>query len=222
MGAVTNVFTTAVVFFAVISSSQASTCTEYQGGKSTIFGHQVHWYTCCNNCRESNPYCNGITWQGGSSEEYCGNCGENTFGGRYEKQYNCQDCDTQEGCRINANDWDWPLLCWKWANSFSGCCKKATRSKKRQEVIDVNSTSFTFCGDTICQDDESPTSCPLDCCYQVNSNCTVSGCTPTCCGESSCCLEDDDLEEDDGSRGAILHAFSFFSLLLIMLIATLI
>ena len=215
MGAVTFLLTTFVVFFAMISSSKASTCTEYQGGVSS---GGVHRYICCDNCGESNAYCDGRTWQGGSNEVYCGRCGRDSFGGTFRKRYMCQDCNTQVACATRANSGygDTPGFCWKWANSFSSCCQMAASNKKRQVVIDVNSTSFTFCGDGICQGDETPSSCPFDCCYQVNSNCTVSGCTPTCCGELNCCLE------DDGSRGDTLYAFSFFSLLLIMFVVTLI
>ena len=220
MGAVTVLLTTFVVFFVMISSSKASTCTEYQGGVSS---GGVHRYICCNNCGESNPSCDGTTFQGGSNEPYCGGCGDNSFGGTARKSYDCNDCSTQAACAARANDavfgyGDKPGLCWKWADSFSSCCEMAGNNKKRQAGIDINSTSFTFCGDGICRDDETPSSCPLDCCYQVNSDCTItSSCTPTCCGESSCCLE-----EDDGSEGATLHAFSFFSFFLIMLIVTLI
>ena len=217
MGAVTVLLTTFVVFFVMISSSKASTCTEYQGGVSS---GGVHRYICCDNCGESNPYCDGRTWQGGSKVVYCGTCGIDSFGGKFRKSYMCQDCNTQVACARKASRGlgDIKGLCWRWAHKFGECCKKALRFKKRQAVIDINSTSFIFCGDGICQDDETPTSCPFDCCYQVNSNCTVSGCTPTCCGESSCCLED-----DDGSGAATLHALSSlstFSLLLIMFFVT--
>ena len=190
MEAVTVLLTTFVVFFVMISSSKASTCTVYKGG---IF--PLHRYICCNNCGEDDTSCDGRTWQGGSNEVYCGNCGMDTFGGKAWKNFMCLNCNTQVACATRADGWfgilDIKGLCWKWASSFESCCQKAVgKNKNNLQVIDINSTSFTFCGDGICQDDETSTSCPLDCCYQVNSNCPVSGCTPTCCGESSCCLED--------------------------------
>ena len=60
----------------------ASTCNVYMGGKLVIpiYG-PVHRYTCCNNCQETNPTCDGKTYQGGSTGSYCGRCGQSTGGG---------------------------------------------------------------------------------------------------------------------------------------------
>ena len=83
-----------LITIVAISSCQASTCREYYGGKKGI-----HWYNCCDNCGESNPCCDGRTWQGGSSGAYCGTCGKNSFGGKpWSTFYNCVNCDSQEKC----------------------------------------------------------------------------------------------------------------------------
>ena len=49
---------------------------------------------------------------------------------------------------------------------------------------------MTFCGDGVCEAEETAEMCPMDCCYRVNSVCTLKEgeCTPECCGEPSCCL----------------------------------
>lgn len=191
-----------LITLVAISSCQASTCREYYGGRKV-----VHWYNCCDNCGESNPYCDGRTWQGGSSVEYCGSCGRNSFGGEPSSTiYDCVNCDTQEKCAKKVSLNNVPGLCWRWSNGFMECCKKAARySNKKQVLVDISSNNFTFCGDGICQNDETPASCPSDCCYQVNSNCTNSGCTPTCCGESSCCLN----ENTSGTASPNNLSFSF-------------
>ena len=163
----------------------SATCNAYQGGRSTIFGTQVHRYACCNNCYDLDSSCAGTTYQGGSDEDYCNHCGTSWWSGtRYLRNFNCPNCDSQSSCKSSCSHWNWPLGCWCWLNCFIGCCGRANSNGKR----DV--TQMTFCGDGVCEDGETVETCPMDCCYRVNSACTLKegGCTPECCGEPTCCL----------------------------------
>lgn len=50
------------------------------------------------------------------------------------------------------------------------------------------------CGDGLCNNNETVSSCPLDCCPTVNPLCANNSATcntPICCGDSSCCLNND-------------------------------
>ena len=49
---------------------------------------------------------------------------------------------------------------------------------------------MAFCGDGVCEERETAENCPMDCCYKVNSACTLhtGDCIPECCGEPTCCL----------------------------------
>lgn len=170
--------------FVMISVSSSSTCNEYFGGQWLI-----HWYNCCDNCDEDNPYCDGYTWQGASNVQYCGSCGETSFNGKYLKQYECVNCDVQGNCSELVKKFNYPGLCWMWSMAFRGCCKSAA-SENTQNGYDVIKTSFSFCGDRKCQTGEDPTNCPLDCCPLVNEMCSGGSsveCLPVCCSESTCC-----------------------------------
>ena len=168
----------------VLSTSLCSTCSEYFGGQ-----WYIHWYNCCDNCEDDDTYCDGYTWQGGSKVQYCGSCGENAYGGKFLKQYDCVNCYVQSNCTQLVRKYNYPGLCWKWSMAFRGCCKKAAYSNIANGY-EVTKETFTFCGDHVCQDDENPRTCPLDCCHLINANCTSSStrCVSTCCGESTCCL----------------------------------
>ncbi len=170
---------------ALLSTTLCSTCSEYFGGQ-----WYIHWYNCCDNCEDDDPYCDGFTWQGGSNVQYCGSCGENSFGGKFLKQYDCVNCDVQSNCTELVNKFNYPGLCWVWSKAFRGCCKKASYSNIASGY-EVRKGSFVFCGDRICQDEENLQNCPLDCCPMVNANCTSSSstkCLSKCCDESTCCL----------------------------------
>ena len=165
--------------------SLCSTCSEYFGGQ-----WYIHWYNCCNNCDEDSTYCDGWTWQGGSKVQYCGSCGENSFSrGKLLRQYECVSCDVQTNCTELIRKFNYPGLCWRWSMAFRGCCKKAANSEI-QDGYQIRKEVFTFCGDGVCQEDESTATCPLDCCHLTNENCspTDTSCSPTCCGDSKCCL----------------------------------
>ena len=166
----------------------ASTCNVYMGGKLVIpiYG-PLHRYTCCNNCQETNPTCDGKTYQGGSTDSYCGRCGQSTGGGELKtSNVQCINCVTQDDCASMASFYNFPGGCWKWASVFVGCCQGAARNARKRQPLQLR--EMEFCGDSTCQSDESPTTCPVDCCYQVNSTCVASNrCTPSCCAESTCC-----------------------------------
>ena len=92
----------------------------YMGGVS-----RVHHWACCNNCEDPNSNeCGDKTWQGGSSEDYCGKCGQNTAGGEPKYSFNCGGCTTQKSCKkiCNSRGLDIIGLCWKWMDCFKECC----------------------------------------------------------------------------------------------------
>lgn len=182
-------------------------CTGYYTGGKKIF--RVHHWACCNNCNDQEPNtCDRITWQGGSTGSYCGQCGANTGGGREKYFFNCGNCDSQRTCADMCDDQHWyitkPGYCWKWLDCFKGCCIEMNTQphrKKRQTIM-------TFCGDGNCTGSETPTSCPIDCCYQVNSTCSTTECTPSCCQTPHCCAAVGEVQEEQGNGAAAGTYFS--------------
>ena len=164
--------------------------THYRGGESS-----VHHYTCCNNCYgTTSPTCDKMTYQGGSTESYCGHCGKPTGGGLWKWYFNCVNCTVQSYCESYCNKKvsTRPGFCWKWADCFKGCCIKASKHNNSLNGKDFNlvfDDELGFCGDGVCQGIESPSNCPSDCCYKINnSTCPAIGCSPSCCQDSKCCL----------------------------------
>jgi len=195
-------------------------CTGYyMGGTSGISGHGVHHWACCNNCNDPTPNtCEATTWQGGSSISYCGPCGQNTGGGQVEYYFNCGNCDDQRYCSNFCDDLglDIILLCWRWLECFRGCClNKATQPRNKRDI-----SEHSFCGDTICSGNETPSSCPADCCYQVNSNNCTSGssCSPQCCLAPNCCLNEENNDSGNNQAVAIGVPIGVGILLLIVII----
>lgn len=184
--------------------NQPSFCTtHYLGGSS-----KVHQYSCCNNCHKettyplsSNKVCEGVTYQGGSSGSYCGQCGQALGGGRLKWFFNCVNCSIQNQCEALCNK-KVPTMagfCWKWASCFKGCCTNQMVSHHHGEheqllIKELNlvlqSGEERFCGDTICQAQESHINCPGDCCYKVNNaTCpSTAKCLPSCCEQTNCCM----------------------------------
>ncbi len=161
-------------------------CTGYYvGGKSG-----VHHWACCNNCNDPANSCDAATWQGGSTIRYCDACGTNTGGGRVKYYFNCGGCNEQRGCEeyCTNSHFDHLGLCWRWLDCFKGCCLQETEQPSRNKR-QIGTTPF--CGDGTCSGEESPTTCPSDCCYKMNSACASNSniCAHECCGHSSCCLE---------------------------------
>ena len=156
-------------------------CTaRYRGGDSF-----VHHYVCCNNCNNTDTTCDGATYQGGSDGDYCGHCGKPLGGGLTKWYFNCHNCGIQHHCKLKCNELvsTLPGLCWKWVNCFKGCCENSSPDPL------LTATDQGFCGDMVCQENETVASCPSDCCYQVNDKCLNGGeCSPPCCQETSCCL----------------------------------
>ena len=69
------------------------------------------------------------------------------------------------------------------------------RHKRQANVM------ITFCGDGNCtaSKGETPSSCPIDCCYKVNSTCSniLTQCTPSCCQNPSCCAQSEASESGE-------------------------
>ena len=162
-------------------------CTGYYTGG--ISG--VHHWACCNNCNDPTPNtCDGDEWQGGSSENYCGECGQNLGGGRDKYYFNCGSCDEQRECKEYCSGpiRNLPGLCWRWLDCFKSCCLARTSTRSKRAITDM-----LFCGDGTCSEGESPDTCPSDCCYQVNEICSKNNtniCDFECCESPTCCLEE--------------------------------
>ena len=185
----------------------SATCEAYQGGTSTFFGLEPHRYICCDNCNDWDTSCNGQTYQGGSSESYCSSCGETSLSGsKYLSSFDCPNCASQSSCDFSCEDYDWPGGCWLWILCFKRCCRDAFFTGKR----DIK--GMKFCGDSICEEGETAESCPMDCCYKVNSACTIKKgeCTPECCGAPTCCLGDPGNHNIDSESSSGLNFPSIF------------
>ena len=175
-----------------------SYCTQWDHGGTS----GIHFYSCCNNCNDNDPSCDRQTYQGGgSTEDYCGQCGNNSplGGGRITYRYNCVSCTQQNECKRKCNDlWfglteTLPGLCPKWLGCFRGCCLQAAAEKENLNSCSKRAPSQKmeisgFCGDYKCQNGEDNTTCPIDCCPQVNPECDDPSCVPDCCLKSQCCL----------------------------------
>lgn len=163
----------------------AAVCTRYQGGISTFFGREVHRYACCNNCGDSDTSCDSQTYHGGSNQDYCGSCGSSSWPSSSRMgSFSCEGCSEQNSCDSNCWYWDWPLGCWCWVNCFQRCCARAYSRGKRSIA------EMEFCGNGVCSEEETVANCPMDCCQQINTACTLrkGECIPECCGEPSCCM----------------------------------
>ena len=196
MAPVTRTTLLVLIAFQYFDASDASAlCTKYMGGMSTVLGFEVHYFACCDNSQDADSSCTGMTWQGGSSESYCGSRGDNTWPGADVKyRFICSGCSAQSYAASTCARWDYPGICWKWLNCFENNCNS---NRKRQSQSD-------FCGNSVCDSGESPDNCPLDCCGTVNAMCADSGCTPECCSTATCC--------NDGNVGngdTVLHHSQF-------------
>lgn len=178
-----------------------SYCTQFDHGGTS----GIHFYTCCNNCNESDTdsSCDGETYQGGGSggARYCGNCGQNSQlgGGRITYRFNCVSCNQQRACERKCNDEFFglteitPGLCPRWSGCFRGCCVKAeqlanNRNRGKRQTQNTAIDVGDFCGDFICQRDENYKTCPADCCPLVNpTNCSTNSCNTDCCYHPKCC-----------------------------------
>lgn len=159
-------------------------CSAYQFGGTS----RVHFYSCCNNCDEgSPPSCDGVTYQGASTENYCGPCGKPRNGRPVRRNYlfgprqrKTAGCAAQTACVERCKAFDlFPGTCWMWTSCFSKCVRKSTKQ---------NGQANEFCGDGLCTQNENSTTCPIDCCGHVDPECVLQEgkCLPTRCGFPSC------------------------------------
>ena len=170
-------------------------CTGYQD-------QNLHW-ACCTDYTNEDMECNTRTWSWPSGSLNKCSVPEGSRPAPVIKyNFNCGDCDCQKACHSSCNTKIGMLLagkssdsCGEWLDCFRGCCLEADKqnrernpSRKRQDTapnLDV------FCGDNVCNSTESSTSCPEDCCQNVNSQvCTPKAnvCLLECCSESNCCI----------------------------------
>ena len=189
-------------------ASQPAFCTGYYTGGTS----NVHHWACCDNCDDPTNTCDRTTWQGGSSESYCSSCGVNTGGGRVKYYFNCGSCSQQGECEDYCSGpiRNLPGLCWQWLDCFKGCCLARAQQPRNKRQIET----MTFCGDGTCSSNETPTTCPIDCCYQVNPDCSknhTSICENNCCGDPSCCRT-----EEGNTAKAISATTSYMAILAIL------
>ena len=196
--------------------NQPSYCTQYDHGGTS----NIHFYTCCNNCDDSDTSCRGNTYQGGGSTgAYCGDCGLNSplGGGRITYRFNCVSCAQQRACETRCDKEflgltsSIPGLCPRWSGCFRGCCQEAERQAKRRKRQSQDNSILVedFCGDFTCQSGEDHTNCPIDCCPVVNpSECSPNDCNPDCCLEPRCCII--------GNNINVLHASCYLIYMLVL------
>ena len=160
-------------------------CIGYYLGEDT---GQNEWACCA-----ESTCCMSHTWQytttNPSDNRKCDTNGRNTVGSARIKYYfSCgtdldSDCSLKWGCEMKCNKGSSVFTINKdqtWLNCFKDCCLKNVPRRKREDGT---------CGDGTCSGNETPTSCPVDCCQQVNSACIRYGneCRPQCCQEAKCC-----------------------------------
>ena len=123
--------------------------------------------------------------------------------------YYCKNSSKQEQCEQICNQDE--ISCWKQLECFKGCCVDHAAGRKR---------SLTFCGDGSCNGSEHPHSCPIDCCYQINSTCVndIGVCTPTCCRTQQCCLESD----PDGLNGGKITYYYYIVVFFVAVVSVII
>eukprot|EP00058_Branchiostoma_floridae_P027173 XP_002612664.1 hypothetical protein BRAFLDRAFT_78705 [Branchiostoma floridae] len=177
---------------------------------------KVHFYVCCNNCNEQggNPTCDRTTYQGASSGQYCGHCGADEGNGKWDLNYfRCGGCAGQSQVEDKCNKkypWVFPGTCWVWSSCFQHRCKKLAQLKARGS-LDADEESF--CGDGRCGPDETPATCPYDCCPERNpATCgrTNGTCPPACCDQPGCCVTSGS-PNMEGGRAAVLAAISLLA-----------
>lgn len=202
-------------------SNLPSYCTQYDHGGTS----GIHYYTCCNNCKDADKTCSGATYQGGgSSDQYCGSCGTNSElgGGRITYRFNCGSCTAQTMCEQICDKKFLGVLanvrgfCPRWSGCFRGCCLKHVQMQTDPQPLVVTidahklTDDFEFCGDFECQDGEDYMNCPVDCCPIADPvYCTVNEtlpCNRDCCVFPGCCslnltAENSGDSENSGNSG---------------------
>ncbi|XP_021368447.1 uncharacterized protein LOC110460063 [Mizuhopecten yessoensis] len=132
---------------------------------------RLHWYSCCNNCKNDvNSTCPS-TYQSASKEQYCDKCGRDTKKGNGKPRsdgqpFNCGGCKGQANVDKKCRSW-WkkiPGFCW----AYSLCFKQQCEGK------------YKNCGNRVCDVGETKENCPIDCCDLKNN---------PCCGEPGCCAK---------------------------------
>ena len=186
-------------------------CQTFGGAHFNSCGGEtgVHSFICCNNI---NQKCNGETYQMASEGQYCGVGGETVDGpnfyaacrkrkwwrnGRKFNPFACGGCDGQEYAKKKClKKWkylNFPGGCWTFSDCMENLCRKLHKRRRLSPIDAFNNSNITsFCGDTVCDADESSQSCPIDCCGNVSTKCKIkrnngSTCLPDCCSNSACC-----------------------------------
>lgn len=106
-------------------------CTGYY----TSGDSKVHHWICCDNCLDQlgANSCDKKTWQGGSTYDYCGECGKNLGHGHEKYYFDCGSCEDQQHCESRCSRPFWmklPGFCWLWADCFKDCCLKLQQPRQ--------------------------------------------------------------------------------------------
>ena len=132
-------------------------------------------------CCAQSSCCMSHTWQRTTDSEIkCNTNGMNIkLSARVKYYFNCGTCQHKWDCEMSCNKKGFKDG--NWLDCFKDCCLKNSPQKKRQDT--------PHCGDSTCSNNETSSSCPVDCCHLVNSACIKysNECTPSCCQSSKCC-----------------------------------
>jgi hypothetical protein len=106
--------------------SSKGMCQSYDCGGELDF--PVHYYTCCNIDVEA---CQGVTFDGASSGNYCGRNGKNEGGGcALGEEFGCRGCAGAISCKNFCDNYAVSVipqigltLCFNWQSCFEHCCR---------------------------------------------------------------------------------------------------
>ncbi|XP_072018658.1 uncharacterized protein [Amphiura filiformis] len=159
--------------------------TECRNSVYSIGRSLQYHYICCEETRQV-----GQPRQGGEGQKKkvpnldCNPV--NAFGTLNEIFFNCNGTEGQNNARHSC-DRRWGFVaedtCWMWSTCYTGACQK-------EELNLGSAVKEGFCGDGRCDHKENVEECAIDCCPEVNFECSVtnSTCADICCSEPSCCM----------------------------------
>lgn len=191
---------------------------------SVCYGYQQdgHQWACCHGVTN----CGTHTWQIESqSQDRCTDQGSSRVRETY--LFNCGDCTCLRKCSAACDNIIKKKFgtasserCGAWLTCFRGCCVKAftgqdvrSHGSLRKRQSDNSPIDFEFCGDTRCNvsNNENSSTCPEDCCQEVNPSCAQSGdtCAADCCQKPSCCSSTSPAACNAYAPGILLSALLF-------------
>ncbi|XP_033098581.1 uncharacterized protein LOC117102429 [Anneissia japonica] len=169
-----------------------SECHNFEWSISSI----TKYYSCCNeeNLQNGSTCTNRLNST--SSNFECNPFGKEIYKKNTTSEFNCGRCEGKKWAMEKCNS-RWKLAgidttdgCWIWSACFKGACDAQEAAYLDEDKSVPQETNF--CGDGFCikSTGETVDNCPIDCCPEVNSACSVTSekCTEPCCNESGCCI----------------------------------